>query len=258
VAERLIFHVDLDAFFVAVERLRDPSLNGKPVIVGHPGNRGVVATASYEARKFGVHSAMPMVRARRLCPSAIIVPPDFSLYSEHSRRFRTALDEFSPEIEQTSIDEAYLDMTGAARLFGPPEAAARRLKGAVLERAGVTASVGGGTNKLIAKVATDACKPDGLLIVPAGREAAFLAPMPVRKLPGLGPKTEAKLATAGIATLGQLAACAESDLRPLLGPHAAAWLRHRASGADQSPVITNREAKSISNETTFATDISDR
>ena len=254
---QIIFHVDLDAFFVAVERSRDPSLTGKPVIVGGLGNRGVVSTASYEAREFGVHSGMPMARARRLCPQAICLPPDFDAYIKVSREFRGIIGAFSPVVEQNSIDEAYLDMTGTERLFGPPQEAARKIRQRVRDETRVVASIGIASSKLVAKVATNESKPDGLLLVPPGTEAAFLAPLAVRKLPGLGAKSEEAIKRLGIQTLGELAACPEDRLRRELGPHAAHWLRTRAAGIDDSPVITDWEAKSISNETTFDKDVSD-
>lgn len=252
---RVIFHIDLDAFFVAVERIKDPSLDGKPVIVGGLGPRGVVATASYEARKYGVHSAMAMAQARRLCPQAIYLPADFDSYARVSRRFRAVLDSFSPVVEQTSVDEAYVDMTGTERLFGPPEEAARKLKVHVRNEAKVVGSVGIATNKLVAKVASDASKPDGLLIVPPGGEAAYFAPLPVRKLPGVGPRTEAELKRVGVITVGQLASCDIHMLRRILGDNSAQWLKQRAAGIDVSPVETGSEARSISSETTFTEDI---
>ena len=252
---RVIFHIDLDAFFVAVERARDPSLIGKPVIVGGLGNRGVVSTASYEARKFGVHSAMPMGQARRLCPQAVYLPVDFERYIAVSRQFRAVIGTFSPVVEQTSMDEAYVDMTGTERLFGPPVEAARKMKQRVRDEAKVTASIGIASNKAVAKVATNESKPDGLLYIPPGHEALFLAPLPVRKLPGLGPKAQEVMQRLGIGTLGELAAYQEDRLRREVGPHSARWLITRASGTDDGPVVTDWEAKSISNEITFEKDV---
>ncbi len=253
---RTIFHIDLDAFFVAVERVRDPSLIGRPVIVGGLGTRGVVSTASYEARKFGVHSAMPMGQARRLCPQAAYLPVDFDRYLAVSRQFRAVIDTFSPIVEQTSVDEAYADMTGTERLFGPPVEAARKMKQRVLDEAKVTASIGIASNKVVAKVATNESKPDGLLYVPPGHEALFLAPLPVRKLPGLGPKMQEVMQRLGIGTLGELAGYPADRLRREVGPHSAEWLATRASGLDDGPVVTDWEAKSISNEVTFEKDVS--
>ncbi|MSQ35446.1 MAG: DNA polymerase IV [Dehalococcoidia bacterium] len=253
---RTIFHIDLDAFFVAVERVRDPSLIGRPVVVGGLGTRGVVSTASYEARKFGVHSAMPMGQARRLCPQAAYLPVDFDRYLAVSRQFRAVIDTFSPIVEQTSVDEAYADMTGTERLFGPPIEAARKMKQRVLDEAKVTASIGIASNKVVAKVATNESKPDGLLYVPPGHEALFLAPLPVRKLPGLGPKTQEVMQRLGIGTLGELAGYPADRLRREVGPHSAEWLATRASGLDDGPVVTDWEAKSISNEVTFEKDVS--
>ena len=254
----VIFHVDLDAFYVAVERSRDPSLNGKPVIVGGLGNRGVVSTASYEARKYGVHSAMPMATARRLCPQAIYLSGDFSLYGQVSRRVMAILERFSPVVEVASVDEAYIDMTGTERLFGPPPEAASLIRRSIRSEAGVTASIGVGSNRLVAKVATERAKPDGVHIVPAGQEAAFLAPLPVRALPGVGPRAADALQSLGIKTLGQLAAAPEGPLRRALGLTSAAWLKRRAAGYDATPVEPRHEAKSISAETTFDHDITDR
>lgn len=254
---RTIFHIDLDAFFVAVERVKDPSLIGKPVIVGGLAGRGVVSTASYEARKFGVHSAMPIGLARHLCPQAVYLPPDFDRYMAVSRQFRGIIDRYSPFVEQTSVDEAYVDMTGTERLHGPPTEAARQIKKQVRHEAKVTASIGIASNKLVAKVATNESKPDGLLLVPHGTEAEFLAPLPLRKLPGLGPKTEEALQSLGLKTLGELAQVPETALRLALGPHATSSLRARAAGVDSSPVVTDWEAKSISNEVTFERDVTD-
>lgn len=268
---RVIMHVDLDAFFVAVELARDPSLRGKPVVVGgDPNGRGVVATASYEARKFGVHSAIPLSTAKRLCPHAIFLRGDFPAYQRASKAFHEILADFSPLVESGGLDEAYVDVTGcgpvmASRYDVPVHAsdedmavvAAEAIRQRVRDEQQLTASVGIGSGKSVAKIASDAAKPDGVLLVPGGSEAAFLAPRPVRDLPGLGPKAEAHLTRLGIRTLGQLAAMPEGTLRALFGSWGAD-LGRRARGIDNSRVSEGRGApKSISREGTYATDISD-
>lgn len=253
-AERVIFHVDLDAFFVAVERTLDPSLIGKPVIVGGPGAWSVVSCASYEARKFGVHSAMPVARAKRLCPHAIFLPGRHEVYREVSSKFMAILRDFSPLVEPVSVDEAYVDMSGTERLFGPPQVSGRAIKDRISGELSVTASIGAGASRLIAKVASGKSKPDGLLIVPATDSAAFLAPLSVRELPGIGPRAGEALERLGIRTLGELAAFPEGPLRRELGERTASSIRRRAAGLDDSPVVPESEAKSISAETTFDED----
>lgn len=270
---RTIMHVDLDAFFVAVEQARNPELRGKPVIVGgDPDGRGVVSTASYEARPYGIASGMALSTARRLCPHAIFVRGDFREYERVSQRFHRILRDYSPLVEPMGLDEAFLDLTGCQpiierrcglRPFGPKlseemaRVAGEAIRQRVREELAVTVSVGIAGGKSLAKVASDAAKPDGLLAVPAGEEAAFLAPRPVRDLPGLGPKAEATLARLGVRTLGQLAALPASRLRALFGK----WgpvLGERAQGIDPTPVACEREpAKSVSREGTYARDIDD-
>jgi DNA polymerase-4 len=255
---RVIFHVDLDAFFVAVERVLDPSLAGKPIVVGgSSNNRGVVMSASYEARRYGVRSAMSAAEARRLCPDIIFVHGHMSEYRKVSARFIDVLHSFTPAVEQVSVDEAYLDMAGTERLSGTPDTAARRMKDRIAGELGITASIGIAESKLVAKVASDECKPDGLLRVPNGGSAAFFSPLPIRKLPGLGPAAERALATLGIRTLGQLAAHPPGPIARLLGHGQADWLQARAAGRDDSQVVPERDAKSISAETTFAEDSND-
>ena len=254
---RVIFHVDLDAFFVAVERTLDRSLEGRPVIVGGPGARSVVSCASYEARSFGVHSAMPAGEARRLCPQAVFLPGRHELYRDVSRSFMVILRDHSPLVEPVSVDEAYMDMTGTERLFGPPERSGNAIKTRISQELSVTASIGIGASKLVAKVASDKCKPDGLLVVPAGESASFLAPLPVRELPGVGPRAGAALERLGVRTLGELAAFPEGPLRRELGERTARSLRRRAAGIDPSPVTPASDAKSISAETTFDEDSDD-
>ncbi len=255
--QRTIFHVDLDAFFAAVERVANPDLIGKPLIVGGIGNRGVVSCASYEARRFGAHSAMPIAVARRLCPQGVFVPTNHSLYGSFSKRFMTILRDHSPLVQPVSVDEAYVDMTGTEKLFGLPRDAAEDIRARIHGDLKVTASIGIASSKLVAKIASDASKPDGIREVAPGDEAAFLAPMPARKLPGLGPKAEEALSQLGITTIGELAGHPIGPLRRTLGPNHAESLQRRAMGIDHSEVTTDGEAKSISAETTFSEDSDD-
>ena len=260
---RKILHLDLDAFFCAVEEQRDPSLRGKAFAVGgRPEGRGVVASCSYPARAFGVHSAMPMAQALRLCPELIIIPPQREAYVRASREVMARVRELTPLVEQISIDEAFLDVSD---LPEPLEVIARGLQSRIREELGLPCSLGGATNKLVAKIANDVGKsragkgtyPNAITIAPPGEEAAFLAPLPVRALWGVGPKTEEKLHALGIFTIGQLAAYPQRELGRLFGQHG--WeLARRARGVDNRPVISERgRAKSISKETTFARDVSD-
>jgi DNA polymerase-4 len=255
VAHRVVAHLDFDAFFAAVEENRDPSLRGKPVIVGG-GERGVVATANYVARRYGVHSAMPLRTARRLCPHGIYLTGHHRLYREFSRRLMDMLGEYSPLVEQMSLDEAYVDLTGTERLFGPPVRTARRIQQRVVDELGLTISVGLGTNKLVAKVASDYRKPAGFTVVRPGTEADFLAPLPVERLPGVGPSLLAQLRDRGVVTVGDLARVPPHLLRLSFGE----WgelLAHRARGEDVRRVIPYEEVKSISREHTFDEDVSD-
>ncbi|MBI2966133.1 MAG: DNA polymerase IV [Chloroflexi bacterium] len=255
---RIIFHVDLDAFFVAVERVLDPSLIGKPVVVGGaPGHRGVVMSASYEARRYGVRSAMPAAEARRLCPQALFVPGKMHEYRKVSARFMDILRSFTPLVEQVSVDEAYLDMAGTVLLSGPPETAAKAMRARIASDLRVTASIGVAESKLVAKVASDECKPDGLLVVPAGGAQVFLSALATGKLPGLGPRAEQELSVLGIRTLGQLAEYPFGPMARRIGEGPARLLKERARGIDDSPVVPQRDAKSISAETTFGADSSD-
>jgi DNA polymerase-4 len=252
-----ILHVDLDAFFAAVEQRDRPGLRGRPVIVGgDPRARGVVSAASYEARAFGVHSAMPLRTAFARCPHGVFLPVDGAKYRRESRRVMAILERFTPLVEQVSIDEAFLDVAGSEALFGPPEAIARQIKSAVREEVGLTASVGVATTKLVAKVASDLRKPDGLVVVPPGQEAAFLAPLPITRLWGVGEQTRAVLADHGVRTIGDLAALPVDVLVRRLGAHGAA-LHERAQGIDPSPVTPEVAAKSVSHEHTFDVDTAD-
>jgi DNA polymerase IV len=249
--------VDLDAFFAAVEQRDRPELRGRPVIVGgDPRARGVVSAASYEARAFGVHSAMPLRTAGALCPTGVFLPVDGAKYRRASRQVMGILARFTPLLEQVSIDEAFLDVAGSEALFGPPEAIARRIKTEVREEVGLTASVGVATTKLVAKIASDLRKPDGLVVVPPGDEASFLAPLPIRRLWGVGEQTRIVLAEHGVRTIGDLAALPVDVLVRRLGAHGAA-LHDRARGIDPSPVTGDVAAKSVSHEHTFDVDTAD-
>ena len=250
-----ILHADLDAFYASVEVLKDPSLKGKPVIVGGTGSRGVVASASYEARAFGVRSAMPAVRARRLCPEAIFLPSDFEAYHAHSNRFREVLLSFTPLVEPISLDEAFLDVGGATRLFGQPAEIAERIRADVAREVGVTCSVGVAPVKYLAKLASEACKPDGMLVVPADGVAAFLEPMPVRQMWGVGEKTGEVLSRMGIRTVGDLGRTPEPILERLLGEAAAHHLSSLAHGVDDRHVVPYEAPKSVSHEETFERDL---
>ncbi|MGH6803670.1 MAG: DNA polymerase IV [Methyloceanibacter sp.] len=203
---RVVAHADMDAFYAAIEQLDDPALRGRPVLVGPPSGRGVVLTASYEARPYGVGSAMPMAQARRLCPSAVVIPPRFDRYQEVSKTIMRVFSNFSPEVEAISLDEAFLEMTGSEQLFGDPEAIGHRLKDAIREATGgLTASVGLSATKYVAKVASACQKPNGLTVVPPEQAKAWLAPLPVSRLWGVGPKTQARLHQIGLHTIGEVA-----------------------------------------------------
>jgi DNA polymerase IV len=252
---RVIAHLDFDAFFAAVEENRDPSLRGKPVIVGG-GERGVVATANYVARRYGVHSAMPLRTARRLCPHGVYLTGHHKLYHEYSKRLMAILDGYSPLVEQISLDEAYVDLTGTERLFGPPVRTARLIQQRVADELRLSISVGVATNKLVAKVASDLEKPSGFTVVRPGEEAGFLAPLPVERLPGVGPAFLEQLRDRGVATVGDLACIPPHLLRLSFGE----WgelLAHRAQGEDPRRVMPREEIKSISREHTFDEDVSD-
>lgn len=251
-------HVDLDTFFVSVEQVYHPELKGKPVVVGgRPDARGVVAAASYEARAFGVHSAMPLRTASRLCPQCIFVEGNFARYAETSRRFMAILADFTPFIEPAGLDEAYMDVTGFESLHGTIRQMGMAIKKRVKAELGINVSVGIANSKVVAKIASDASKPDGLIEVPPGGEAAFLAPLPIRRMPGIGEKTEPVFKRLGIDTIGKLARVPAENLKKLLGNHGE-HLRNMALGLDGSPVQAREEAKSISRETTFGEDLHDR
>ena len=256
-SERIILHVDMDAFFAAVEQRDRPDLRGRPVIVGGtPEGRGVVSAASYEARKFGVHSAMPAAQAVRLCPQGVFLPVDFEKYSAASGQIMTILGRQSERVEQISIDEAFLDLTDCADGFPAAERTAKRIKRDIRSDVRLTASVGVAQNKFLAKLASDHRKPDGLVVIRPHEAEGFLAPLPVGRIWGVGPKTAARLEAAGLRTIGDVAAAPIDQLRRLLG----AWAdvaRELARGIDERPVEPVREAKSLSAERTFPTDIHD-
>ncbi len=257
VLPRRIAHFDLDSFFVAVERVKDPSLIGKPVLVGHAGRRGVVSTASYEARVFGCRSAQPMVQALRLCPQAIVVPTDFEAYLDFSRRFHAMLGEISPLVESGGLDEAFADLTGLGADGLGGRAAAEALRARVHDELGIAVSGCIAGSRTTAKVGSDRAKPDGLIEVPLGGDAAFLAPLPIRDLPFVGPKFAQALALAGIRTIGEAAA---QDPRWLIAQFGSsgATLAERARGIDPAPVHAGaRERKQISREVTFGEDVAD-
>jgi DNA polymerase-4 len=255
---RTIMHVDLDAFYSSIEQRDHPELRGKPVIVGgDPEERGVVMTASYEARRFGVHSAMPTRTAIRLCPQGILVPPRFSAYGEVSRQLREMFLDLTPLIEPISLDEAFLDVSSLHVSPVEAEGTARELKARIRRETELTASVGIAANKLVAKVASDREKPDGLTIVPRGEEGGFLGPLPVRRLFGIGPRTEERLQREGIERVDQLAGAAQEWLLARFGQSGLEWQR-MARGMDDRPVTPDRELKQISRERTFPRDIGDR
>ncbi len=285
----MIAHVDMNTFFVSVERLSDAMLSGKPVVVGAPPeSRGVVAAASYEARRFGIHSAMPMAQAVRRYPDLVIVPPHFKSYQRHHEHIEAILQDFSPVVEMTSIDEGYIDLGGTEGLWGPPLEAGQRIRRRIQEETRLPASVGIASNMLVSKVASDLAKPagdprldssaaqsgpdrqraaldhwpenlraEGILLVPPGEEAAFLAPLPTSYLPGCGQVTLPKLQALGIHTIGDLAARSENELEGQFG-ELGRMLRRRANGKGAQSLGGGRQRKSISKETTFARDVSDR
>ena len=254
---RTVLHADMDAFYAAVEQRDDPRLRGKPVLVGPTSWRGVVLAASYEARRYGVGSAMPVGQARRRCPHAISVPPRFDRYSEISERVMRVFADFSPRVEALSLDEAFLDMSGAERLFGPPWAMCQRVKEAVRRATGLTISVGAAGSKYVAKVASAHDKPDGITVVPPDCAKAWLAPLPVARLWGAGRKTVPRLAALGLHTIGDVAAADLGFLEERLGGLGVRF--HRlANAADPRPVLRARRAQSIGSDRTLAADVTSR
>jgi DNA polymerase-4 len=259
VPSRTILHVDLDAFFAAVEQRDRPELRGKPVIVGGggPNQRGVVSTASYEARVFGVHSAMPLRTAGRLCPHGIFLPVDGAKYAAVSKKVMAVLRRFTPLVEPISIDEAFLDVSASRRMFGDGAAIGQQIKAAIRDEVELTISVGVATTKLVAKIASDLRKPDGLVVVEPGDEAAFLAPLPITRLWGVGEKSATALREYGVRTIGDLAALPDDLLERRFGKYGGA-IGMRARGMDDDPVGGRDAAKSIGHEHTFDVDTSDR
>jgi DNA polymerase-4 len=254
---RTILHADMDAFFAAIEQRDRPELRGKPVIVGGSGPRQVVSTASYEAREFGVHSAMPGVRARQLCPQGIFVVPRMEAYAEASVRVREVFDRFTDLVEPLSLDEAFLDVTGSRKLFGEGQAIARQIKDEVRRATQLTVSVGVATSKYVAKVASDLRKPDGLVVVPPGTERAFLAPLPVSRLWGVGAVTRQRVERAGLFTIGDVQRRSERQLAEAFGDSLGPHLFTLANGLDPREVEPEHEARSIGHEMTFAEDLTD-
>lgn len=253
-----ILHVDLDAFYASVEQLDDPELQGRPVIVGGLGPRGVVAASSYEARRFGVHSAMPMGRARRACPDGVFLAPRFDRYTEASHDVMGIFRSYTPLVEPLSLDEAFLEVGGAFRLHGPAPSIAEAIRARVKSETGLTASVGVATTKFLAKIASDVSKPDGLLVVKPGTELEFLHPLPVERLWGVGPATRRRLDRFGVRTIGDLAALPEDTITGAVGVAHGHHLRALAWNRDEREVEPERQVKSIGHEETFPRDVHDR
>jgi DNA polymerase-4 len=254
---RRILHIDMDAFFAAIEARRRPELAGRPVVVGgrgDPTERGVVSTASYEARVYGIHSGMPLRTAWSLCPQAVFLPVDFRAYERVAERIREILHEVSPAVEEAGIDEAYLDLAGVE---APEAAVARDLKRRLREATGLSCSVGIAPNKLLAKMAAGLEKPDGLSLLSETDVPRRIWPLPVRRLPGVGPKTEERLAALGIATIGELAAASPEALVACFGPAHGTYLHWAARGADDTPLVVSREPRSLGREMTFQQDVAD-
>lgn len=255
----VFFHVDLDAFFAAVEQLDNPAYRGKPVIVGgDPETRGVVSTCSYEARAFGVRSAMPMARAVQLCPHAVFLHGRMARYGEKSREVMSVLRDFSPDVQQISVDEAFLDMTGTERLFGPALDVARELKARVRERTGLTVSVGVAPNRYLAKISSGLSKPDGLVIVPPGTEGEFMLARALKDVWGVGEKTRARLEEAGFRTVRQIRDCPEALLATILGQAGASFLYQAVRGVDVGIFQRESSSRSLSSERTFHVDVADQ
>ena len=251
---RTVLHVDMDAFFAAVEQRDDPELRGKPVLVGGSSARGVVTAASYEARVFGCRSAMPTALALRLCPHAIVVRGRFDAYRTASRQVFAILSDYTPLVQPLSIDEAFLDVTGSRRMFGDGPAIARQIRARVMETTGLTCSVGVAPNKLLAKLASDMNKPDGLTVIEPDDVESVLAPLPIASIWGIGPKTARRLEGFGVRTVAQLRAMPDEFLERYLG---GAGMRNLLHGIDDRPVTPDRQAKSIGQERTFAEDIAE-
>lgn len=256
-SETPILHIDMDAFFASVELLDRPDLRGLPVIIGHRDGRSVVTSATYEARKFGVGAAMPVSKALRLCPHAVVVPPNYAAYSHFSGEVMRIFSDVTPLVEQLSIDEAFLDVSGARRLLGSPAEIAALVRERVERETGLTCSVGVAASKFVAKMASTRAKPDGFLVVPKADTLAFLHPLPIRTLWGVGPSTEESLRRLGLATIGDIAEVPIAALRSAVGNAGANKLHDLALGLDPRSVETTRIEKSIGHEVTFHTDITD-
>jgi DNA polymerase-4 len=255
----ILAHIDLDAFFAAVEELEDPSLRTRPLVVGgNPQGRGVVATANYVARTFGIRSAMSSAEALRRCPEVVFVRPRHVLYRQYSQAVWSAIREVVPRVEQVGIDEGYLDLGTVVPTFTDARAAAEAVQTSVRAATSLSCSLGVSTSKVVCKVASDRRKPGGITVVPPGKEAVFLAPFPARTLPGVGPKAEARLAAAGVKTIGDLAGLADAELRAVLPGTIGPLLRDRACGIDPRDLELETERVSLSVEETFERDISDR
>lgn len=254
---RIILHADMDAFYAAIEQRDDPALRGKPVIVGGEGKRGVVSTCSYEARKFGVHSAMPGAEAKRRCPDGIFVPPRIEVYAAVSSQVMAVFRSVTPVVEPLSLDEAFLDVTGSQALFGDGPTIAARIRREVLAATGLTVSIGVATSKFVAKVASDLDKPDGLVVVPRGREREFLAPLPIKRLWGAGKVTQQRLEAQGFRRIGDIQRCSREEFERRIGGHAAEHFWSLAHAQDPRAVEAEREAKSVGNERTFGDDVED-
>ena len=252
-----VLHVDMDAFYASVELLKRPDLRGKPMIVGGGGSRGVVLSATYEARAFGVASAMPMVRARRLCPQAVVISPSHGAYAEASAGVMEVFRSVTPLVEPLSLDEAFLDVRGAARRLGGPRMIGELIRATVEDEQGITCSVGVASTKFVAKLASAHCKPDGLLVVPSDQVVAFLHPLPVAALWGVGEKTEEVLRKLGLHSVGDLAATPVATLKRALGPAVGAHLSALAWGRDERMVIASEPEKSVGAEETFPVDVDD-
>lgn len=252
--QRVIFHIDMDAFFASVEQRDNPELRGRPVVVGGSSARGVVAAASYEARRFGVHSAMPGFQARKLCPHAVFVTPRMSVYREVSATIMSVFHRYSPLVEPLSVDEAFLDMSGTEGLYGAPEDVALRIKREVYDAVALTASVGVGTSKLLAKVASSHQKPDGLTVVAPGEERRFLSPLPIGVIPGVGPKLQSKLEAIGVRRVGDVSEGRLAELQRLLGNRAHRFVE-TCYGRDAREVKAQRQRKSMSVERTLTKNI---
>jgi len=255
---RRILHLDMDAFFAAIELRRHPEFKGKPLVIGgrgDPTKRGVVSTASYEARRFGIHSGMPLRTAFKRCPDAIFLPVDFPSYEAVSQKIKTVVSEFSPVVEDAGIDECFLDISHIA---GSPISLAQEIKRRIKDAIGLSCSIGIAPNKLLAKIASDMNKPDGLTVITKEDIKDRIWPLPVRKLWGVGPKTEVRLHELNVSTIGDLAAVSVETLVARFGPAHGEYLHRAASGIDDSPLVTHWEPKSMSRETTFDADVSDR